>query len=201
IVEGARVVLPMPASGCRTYVAWSGAAEIPPGQVAGAGEQWTADPRLQPIRIATLPEHLRPNSLRARPLRVIEGPQWELLDSAQLLRTAFRTTPRMDRVGIRLDGPFLGVAPEIVSEPATFGSIQATSSGELVILGPDGPTIGGYPKVATVIDADLDRLGQLRPGDEVTFELVDMEQARELRIERCRRLHRLLEDRASFPSL
>src|SRR5262249_43122301 len=64
-------------------------------------------------------------------------------------------------------------------------------------LGPDGPTIGGYPKIAVVVDADLDRLGQLRPGDLISFEQVDLVTARalrtayETRIERMTNLLRL----------
>jgi allophanate hydrolase subunit 2 len=41
----------------------------------------------------------------------------------------------------------------------------------------DGPTIGGYPKLAQVIGADLDKLGQLRPGDTVTFQRVRLDEA------------------------
>ena len=50
--------------------------------------------------------------------------------------------------------------------------MQITNDGKPIILGVDGQTIGGYPKVAHVISADLDMLGQLRPGDEVRFEKV-----------------------------
>ena len=52
----------------------------------------------------------------------------------------------------------------LASEPAIPGAIQIPPSGGPIVLGPDGPTIGGYPKVAVVIDADLDRLGRAGPG-------------------------------------
>ena len=46
------------------------------------------------------------------------------------------------------------------------GAVQVVNDGQCIVLGVDGQTIGGYPKVAHVIAADLDRLGQLRPGQE-----------------------------------
>jgi allophanate hydrolase subunit 2 len=57
-------------------------------------------------------------------------------------------------------------------------------------LGPDGPTIGGYPKIAVVIDADLDRVGQLRPSDAVRFKAVEVETALEVRRQRAERIER-----------
>jgi antagonist of KipI len=55
-----------------------------------------------------------------------------------------------------------------------------TSNGQCIVLGVDGQTIGGYPKLAQVITADLDKLGQLRPGDRVSFQEVSMREAEEL---------------------
>lgn len=76
-----------------------------------------------------------------------------------------------DRIGLRLDGPALARSrpDELASEPVVRGSIQVTTSGRPVILGPDHPVTGGYPVVAVVIDADLDVLAQVRPGDTVRF--------------------------------
>jgi allophanate hydrolase subunit 2 len=62
------------------------------------------------------------------------------------------------------------------------GAIQIANSGIPMILGPDGPTIGGYPKAAVVVSADLDRVGQMRPGDKVSFRLVTEDQAEALRL-------------------
>jgi 5-oxoprolinase (ATP-hydrolysing) subunit C len=55
--------------------------------------------------------------------------------------------------------------------------VQVTRDGQCIVLGIDGQTIGGYPKLAQVVSADLDRLGQLRPGDRVMFCQVSQEQA------------------------
>ena len=69
---------------------------------------------------------------------------------------------------------------ELPSRPTAVGTIQVTPSGMPILLGPDGPTIGGYPQAAVVARVDLDRLGQLPPGAEVRFEAVSLEEAREL---------------------
>ena len=68
------------------------------------------------------------------------------------------------------------------SEPAVPGVIQIPPNGLPIVLGPDGPTIGGYPKVGVVIDADLDKVGRLRPGDKVRFQAVSLEEAREEKV-------------------
>jgi antagonist of KipI len=84
-------------------------------------------------------------------------------------------------MGVRLHGKPLGVPPrELVSEPVCPGSVQVSRDGQCIILGVDGQTIGGYPKVAQVISADLDALGQLRPSDRVRFRLVSLEEAEQL---------------------
>jgi antagonist of KipI len=81
-------------------------------------------------------------------------------------------------MGIRLDGPALNLPKrELVSEPVAPGAVQITNDGKPIVLGVDGQTIGGYPKIAHVISADLDLLGQLRPGDEVSFRRVGEKEA------------------------
>lgn len=129
-----------------------------------------------------------PSSLTADRLRVVAGPQAALTGP---LKGSFRVMLASNRVGLRLEG---GAPPheiEMASEPTCPGVIQVSRSGELLLLGPDGPTIGGYPKAAVVIDADLDRVGQLRPGDGVEFSYVSLEEARELRSERLAHMARL----------
>src|SRR5688500_1176064 len=80
-------------------------------------------------------------------------------------------------MGLRLEGPPLPVPGELPSEPACPGAVQVTRDGQCIVLGVDGQTIGGYPKVAQVIAADLDALGQLRPGQAVGFRLVTPDEA------------------------
>jgi antagonist of KipI len=103
------------------------------------------------------------------PLRVLPGPQAVWFDDA-FFGHAYRVAPASDRMGLRLEGPPLALPKrELVSEPVAPGAVQITNHGRPIVLGVDGQTIGGYPKIAHVISADLDLLGQLRPGDAVRF--------------------------------
>ena len=71
----------------------------------------------------------------------------------------------------------------MITEGVSLGAVQVPDGGLPIILFVEQQTTGGYPKIANVISADLRRLGQLRPRDEVRFELVTFETARTLLIE------------------
>jgi antagonist of KipI len=115
-------------------------------------------------------------------LRVLDGAQASWFRAEEFLGDAtFRVSTESNRMGLRLRGqPLTLPARELVSEPVCPGSVQVTRDGQCIVLGVDGQTIGGYPKVAQVIAADLDRLGQLRPGDAVCFRRVAIEEAESL---------------------
>jgi antagonist of KipI len=90
----------------------------------------------------------------------------------------FEVTSASNRMGLRLKGKSLTMpGREMTSEPICPGAVQVTPDGQCIVLGVDGQTIGGYPKIAQVIQADLDALGQLRPGDTITFRKVTLEDA------------------------
>jgi KipI family sensor histidine kinase inhibitor len=117
------------------------------------------------------------------PIRVVLGPQDDHFTAGGLnafATSTYTVSPASDRVGVRLEGPTVehrtGMS-DIVSDGCIRGSIQVPGDGQPIILGPDCGTTGGYPKVATVIRADLDRIGQLRPGDRVRFAVVSVEEA------------------------
>ena len=115
-------------------------------------------------------------------LRTLDGAQADWFDGAALYGPAtFAVTPASNRMGLRLSGPALPVPlRELLSEPVCPGTVQVTRDGGCIVLGVDGQTIGGYPKVAQVIAADLDALGQLRPGDRVRFLRVTLKEAERL---------------------
>jgi len=112
------------------------------------------------------------------PLRVVPGPRDDWFDDDALLAltsSEWRVAPASDRVGVRLSGPALGrrvPGAELASEPVVTGALQVPADGLPVLLGPDRPTTGGYPVIAVVVDADVDRAAQLRPGDAVRFRTV-----------------------------
>lgn len=119
-------------------------------------------------------------------LRVVLGPQLECFKKESVetfLEAAYRVSPKADRMGFRLEGPLLSHAgdPNIVSDGIASGAIQVPGSGQPIVLLADRQTTGGYPKIATVISADLPAAGRLKPGDPVRFIAVDVEQAEAIR--------------------
>src|SRR5207247_8459313 len=113
-----------------------------------------------------------------RLLRVLDGPQATWFDPATFYPQEFTITPASNRMGLRLHGePLRLPEQELLSEAVCPGTVQVTRDGQCIVLGVDGQTIGGYPKIAQVIHADLDKLGQLRPGERIRFRLVHLAEA------------------------
>lgn len=139
------------------------------------------------IGVAPAPTLLRlPQAPRLAdgPLRVIAGPQRDYFGDAAwaaFINAEFRVSREADRMGLRLDGPGLEHDPvrgaDIISDAVTPGAIQVPGDGRPIILLADCQTVGGYPKIATVIGADLPRLGHALPGQTLRFVEVDMAQA------------------------
>ena len=121
-------------------------------------------------------------------LRVTPGPQSNWFSKAAqkaFYANTYRVTEEANRMGLRLEGLRLpeGAHGEMISEGVSLGAIQIAAGGLPIILFVEQQTTGGYAKIANVISADLHSLGQLRPRDEVRFELVSFETARKLLIE------------------
>ena len=112
-------------------------------------------------------------------LRLLPGPQWNILGWQGKTSPQATVALRSDRMGVRLqlNSPAPTPPTGLLSEPVCPGLIQAPSTNEWIILGVGCQTLGGYAKVGYVIDADLDRLGQLRPSDKVSLQCVEMAQA------------------------
>ncbi|PPD42977.1 MAG: urea amidolyase [Methylocystis sp.] len=116
------------------------------------------------------------------PIRVMLGPQDDYFppDSIETLLSAqWRVGARSDRMAYALEGPRLihTRGHDIVSDGAAMGAIQVPGTGAPFVLMADRQPTGGYPKIATVIGADLGRLAQLRPGEELRFRAVDWAEA------------------------
>jgi len=122
-------------------------------------------------------------------IRVTTGPQWEHFPEATqnaFLQQAYLVTEEANRMGIRLKGTQseLTSTGGMITEGVSLGAVQITPSGQPIILFVEQQTTGGYPKIANVIAADLPSVGQLRPRDEIRFELVTMDAAMKLFRER-----------------
>jgi biotin-dependent carboxylase-like uncharacterized protein len=135
-----------------------------------------------PCEPANLPRRFLPtnplNEADPLTLRALAGPQADWFEGQDFFDRSYQVKPASNRMGLRLQGkPLVLPTKQLVSEPVCPGSIQVTGDGQCIVLGVDGQTIGGYPKIVQVISADLDKLGQLRPGDAVRFEPVTLPQA------------------------
>jgi len=115
-------------------------------------------------------------------VRVIKGTNFDYF-SKEAKNTFFRekysVTSLSDRMGMRLQGSKLKniINTNIKSEGLIKGVIQVPADGNPIILLSDHGTIGGYPKIAAVISADLDKVGQFPPGSKINFKEVSLEEA------------------------
>jgi antagonist of KipI len=121
-------------------------------------------------------------------LRVTSGLQvdWFSESSLRLFYEAtYRVAEQSNRMGLRLEGALVSPhdSRQMITEGVSLGAVQVPAGGSPIILFIDQQTTGGYPKIANVISADLHRVGQLRPRDEIRFEQVTFEIARSLFIE------------------
>lgn len=148
--------------GARCYLAVAGGISAHPGRLLRKGDHL-------PIG--------EPNHL---PLPT-EPPPWPALASPTVLRytsheprpdLAYEVANEANRRGIRLSGCAFQLNHEIITEGVNAGTIQVPPSGQPVILFYDQTTTGGYPKLGTILRADLDKVGQLRPRDQVILRAV-----------------------------
>jgi biotin-dependent carboxylase-like uncharacterized protein len=131
-------------------------------------------------------------------LRTLPGPQANLFGAPALeafYGSAFRLLPESNRIGARLSGPVIRGDAEAIrdlpSEGTALGAVQITADGQPIVLLNERPTTGGYPKIATVIMADLGLLVRARPGAAIRFARVTLEAARRLQAAREERIGRM----------
>ncbi len=110
------------------------------------------------------------------PVLIMRGPQGHLFDPdawSTFLGARYIISRASDRTGYRLDGPSLSHAGDaaLPSEPTCIGTIQVPNGGAPIVLMQDGPTVGGYPKIAVIRSSALSRFAQAVPGERVRFHL------------------------------
>lgn len=139
------------------------------------------------------------------PLRVLLGPQQDHFTAhavAQFLSQDWQASAAQDRMGLRLVGQPLAhvnaAAADIVSDGVVCGAIQVPANGQPIVLLADCQTVGGYPKIATVISADLPRLAHVRPGSRVRFQAVTLETAHQALRDEGARWQRWLASREPY---
>ncbi|MBN2003356.1 MAG: biotin-dependent carboxyltransferase family protein [Anaerolineae bacterium] len=199
--------------GARAYLAISGGIALAPflgsqstylkggfggleGRALRPGDRLPLGPQpvREPVMAAgkTWPPEWRPPYSHNPTLRIVWGPQDTASDDvarAALTGEAYRVTPEADRMGMRLEGPALvcQTAGESVSDGLVTGSIQVPPNGRPIVMLADHQTTGGYPKIATVIQADLPLLAQCLPGASIHFKAVSLDEARQAYLDTFRR--------------
>ncbi|CAN5144789.1 5-oxoprolinase/urea amidolyase family protein [soil metagenome] len=184
VLDGQVIELQTPDAGMRSYLAVRGGLDVEPvlgsrsydvmsaigprplqaGDELPIGHHTDDYPELEQAPVARIAD-------RMIELRVVPGPREDwFADPDALVHTVWVASDHSDRVGMRLTGtPMRHRWPDrqLPSEGATRGAIQVPPNGQPVILGPDHPVTGGYPVAGVIIDADIDKVAQVRPGQPV----------------------------------
>ena len=128
-----------------------------------------------------LPERVLPKFLKNQIIRILKGPEFDrlVIKGLDFEERNWETSPKSNRMGIRLDGEILKTKQEeMVSVPTFLGTIQLTNEGLPIVLMNDAQTTGGYPRIGQVIKADLPRLARMILGGSIKFKFVDISEAR-----------------------
>ncbi|WP_299352737.1 biotin-dependent carboxyltransferase family protein [uncultured Shimia sp.] len=151
-----------------------GGGQLQSGQVLEITQTQRRDDRHGPI--------VRPSFVEdTSTFQVVLGPQdahFSPKTVSEFVSAQFALSDAFDRMGVRLTGPELPLlgALSIPSEPVARGSVQVSGEGIATVLLADHQTTGGYPKIATLLSYEADRLGQLRARDEVRFSAIAPEE-------------------------
>lgn len=210
-------------SGCRAYLAVAGGFQVPrvmhsastylraaigghKGRALHAGDVLETGPAGAPASWKAEHWHvssqLLPRYSSHPTVRAIRGTQWDWfspVSQASFFEQDFKVSSKSDRMGLRLSGEPVALAQprEMTSEPVAFGSVQVPPDGQPIVLMADRQTVGGYPKIATVVSVDLPLVAQLRPDDGVKFSEVSLAEAQALCLAEERALSRLREGLAA----
>jgi biotin-dependent carboxylase-like uncharacterized protein len=181
------------------YIAFSGGIDVPrilgsrstylPGRFGGLNGRLIArgdtlalgpQPASAPWEGFACPPELLPRYESAA-VRITRGPHADLFDEAAwqtLTEAEFSVSTASDRTGYKLKGKAVShTAGNLPSDGSCQGVVQIPGDGTPIVLMADAPTVGGYPKIAVVAEADLPILAQRSPGEVVRFQLVTIEQS------------------------
>ncbi|MEZ5528498.1 MAG: biotin-dependent carboxyltransferase family protein [Porticoccaceae bacterium] len=211
VVPGDRIEVGFARSGVRAYLAVSGGFDIPHTLGSAAtvvreslgglyGSKLAAGDELpcgegSDVPLLKVPKGYRPVYGRRALLRVMAGYQHDAFPVAERQRFfagEYRVSTQCDRMGYRLEGPPIHFElPQMLSEGICLGAIQVPPDGQPIVLMCDRQTIGGYPKLGSVLSVDLVQLAQLPPGSKVAFTAISTEEARQIRIAATRQFQQL----------
>jgi biotin-dependent carboxylase-like uncharacterized protein len=162
---------------------------------SGASGSGTARRRFVPVELWPT----FPNEIVVRALRSHEAHRFDPAALPRFFSEPYRVSAKSDRMGCRLEGGRLGHVrgADILSSGVQSGTVQVPGDGLPIVLLADRQTTGGYTRIAHVIQADLPRLGQARPGDLVRFVETTLEAARQALLAREAMIAGLVRDAGS----
>ena len=201
------IELGMVSRGQRAYFAVAGGFQIAPqfgstatvmresigglqGDKLQAGDKLPAShcPALAKLRI---PAQYQPQFNQTLTLRLVEGYQIDSFSFAareQFYQHAYKVTPQADRMGYKLQGTAIACEQrQLLSEGICYGAVQIPPDGQPIVLLNDRQTLGGYPKLGSVLSVDCALLAQAGAGTEVYFMPITVQQAQ--RALRMAKLH------------
>ena len=200
VKKGDRIELGYVTNGTRAYLSVAGGFDITPSfgstatvvreNIGGLnGDKLQVGDHL-PCASTALPQHYclgseaQPQYGNSATLRVVPGYQQDAFDATQQWRffnSEYLVSDRCDRMGFRLEGEAIhsGMVG-MLSEGICHGAIQIPADGQPIVLMNDRQTIGGYPKIGSVIPLDTAKLAQLSPGATIRFESISPEYAHNL---------------------
>lgn len=220
--KGALLELSYARRGARAYIAFGGGFALPPvmgslstcikASLGGVNGRAIQAGDSIPLRThccslshpAQVPDRFGPAYSASPTVRFTYGPQETMFTQRGtdvFTHSIYTLDQSSDRMGFRFSGPEIEKAPDstgnIISDGVCFGSIQVTNGLPIVMMA-DHQTVGGYPKIGCVITADLPLLAQLKPGDQVRFQPVGIEQAQSAYLQQRQQLA-LLQKNLSAP--
>lgn len=209
VQEGDRITFGRRNAGARAYVAIDGGFDVPlvmgsastftrgayggfKGRTLEKGDVLCKKRSAHPID-KLKGRRLRPQEIPVydteRPIRFIRGPHFDQFEQASLeefLTKSYTITNDSDRMGYRLTGPSLQhrQGPDIISDYVACGTIQVPGSEQPIIHMADCGTSGGYTKIGVIITVDLSEVAQRIPGEQIQFDMIDVDEANRIYRER-----------------
>lgn len=201
IAKGDIIELGMVSQGLRAYVAVAGGFKVTPqfgssatvmregiGGLQHNGAKLQAGDKLPVMPGTALPtRHLATamqpnlNFSHGLTLRLVEGYQHQLFSTVERQRfylNRYKVTPQADRMGVKLSGPAISCSSQsLLSEGICYGAVQIPPDGQPIVLLNDRQTLGGYPKIGSVLSLDCWQLAQAPAGTPVQFVKIHPQQA------------------------
>lgn len=162
---------------------WFGSASVYPRAGLGASLQKGSRvarkdvPEAKAIARRFVPEMILPHFEETPTIGIFRGPEWDLFSAearALFLEQAWTISQQSDRTGYRLEGTALSSQrTQILSAPLSVGTVQVPPGGQPIVILRDGPTVGGYPRLAILNVNEVSRFTQCAPGTQTRFKLIE----------------------------